>query len=48
MKERFQSLRDRVRLLSRFGKVTARAYLALARVVVRERLWDVPAREAAR
>jgi hypothetical protein len=45
MKERIQSLRDRVRLLSRLGQVTARAYLALACVVVRERLWDVPARE---
>lgn len=48
MKDRMKSLRDRLRLMSRFGRITLRAYGALARVVLRERLWAVPARGGAR
>jgi len=35
---------DRLRLILRFGRVNARAYAAILRAIVAERLWDVPAR----
>lgn len=39
--ERFS---ERLRLISRFGRVNARAYAAILRAVVAERLWSVPPR----
>jgi hypothetical protein len=33
-----------LRLISRFGRVNARAYAAILRAVVAERLWSVPPR----
>jgi hypothetical protein len=32
----------RLSLISRFGRVNARAYVAILRAVVAERLWSVP------
>ena len=37
-------LSERLRLISRFGRVNARAYAAILRTVVSERLWSVPMR----
>jgi hypothetical protein len=37
-------LGGRLSLISRFGRVNARAYAAILRAVVAERLWSVPPR----
>ena len=34
-----KSFRERLRLLSRFGRVNARAYAAILRTALAERLW---------
>jgi hypothetical protein len=37
-----KSILKRLSLISRFGRVNARAYAAILRAVVAERLWSVP------
>jgi hypothetical protein len=44
MSDRDKGFLKRVRLISRFGRVNARAYAAILRAVVTERLWSVPPR----
>jgi len=41
MKDGSKSFRARLRLLSRFGPVNARAYAAILRTALAERLWRV-------
>lgn len=40
MKDGLKSFREHMRLLSRFGRINARAYAAIVRTALAERLWS--------